>query len=227
MRDADWYNQFFLFLRSKKLGVMRKSILSFVCICLVASLFAQTENVKGGNSKHKISAYHAIGVDNAFSPVPVEYNDHNYYNFGARLHVLNGIQFNPWVTLAFDLQLSYNHFNENYSYTGLPMKSQDFKGPLENVGVRIGLDIRYRILDKPKWSPILGGAFGPSLEAYTYPQREKKQPNDWWFGGYITTYFGMSYRFENGRHLWFGFGPSVEYIKYYTGFTNFKFEIQF
>ena len=133
MRDADWYNRFF-FCRLKNVVNMKRVILSFVCICLVASLFAQTESVKGGISKHNISAYHAIGVDNALSP---------------------------------------------------------------------------------------------SLEAYTYPQREKKQPNDWWFGGYITTYFGMSYLFENGRHLWFGFGPSVEYIKYYTGFTNFKFEIQF
>ena len=107
------------------------------------------------------------------------------------------------------------------------MKWEKFNGPLENVGVKIGVDFRYRMLNRPKWSPIMGIALGPSLEMFTYPHREKEQPHDWWFGGYCTTYFGISYRFVNSKILWFGFGPSLEYIKDFTGFFNFKFEVQF
>ena len=146
---------------------MKKALLLLFALSLTASTFAQEANQKSGKPKYKISAYHAIGSDFALSSLPFDYNGKRYTNIGARLHILNGIQFNPWLILAFDLQLAYNHLYEYSSGVEMPMKWEKFNGPLENVGVKIGVDFRYRMLNRPKWSPIMGIALGPSLEMFT------------------------------------------------------------
>lgn len=194
---------------------------------------AQTDSIQTAKPKSKISYYHALGVDYAFCPVASEQDNKKYYPMGVRLHVQNGIQFNPWLILSLDLQIAYTHFNYEDINFAMPMKdlSKSSKGsftPYENIGFKLGLDFRYRLLNRFKWSPVIGIAGGPSIELTSYPKQEGEYTSYWGWGAYLSSYFGCSYRYQNNKQLYCGAGWGVDfgYIIMALPLLSFRFEIQ-
>ena len=196
---------------------------------------AQTDSIQPVKPKSKISYYHSIGVDYTLCPFPIEQNNQKYYDMGARLHVLNGIQFNPWLILSLDFQFAYTHCYDEESSISVPMKdlSKSSKGsvtPYENIGFKLGLDFRYRLLNRFKWSPIIGITLGPSVELTSYAKDEGRY-HHWNWGGYLSQYVGCSYRYLDNRQLWFGIGWGVDqgYVDNLfeaASIFSFRFEIQ-
>ncbi len=194
---------------------------------------AQTDSIPSAKPKSKISYYHALGVDYALCPVATEQNNKKYYPMGARLHVLNGIQFNPWLILSLDFLVAYTHCHDADFDFAVPMKdlSKGSKGsftPYENIGFKLGLDFRYRLLNRFKWSPVIGIAGGPSIELTSYPKPEGEYSSYWGWGAYLSQYFGCSYRYQNNKQLCFGasWGVDFGYVFIALPLLSFKFEIQ-
>lgn len=192
----------------------------------------QTTDIQNEEPQSKIGYYHALGVDYVICPAPmVEQDDYKYFGMGARLHVLNGIEFNPWLTLSLDFQLAYTH-----GYEDLPTNSFDI------LGFKLGLDFRYRLLNSFKWSPVLGIAGGPSMELTSYLPQEgvnngywgwngyisQYSKSYWSWGGYISTSVGCSYRYKNNKQLWFGVSYTFDIGSAYLALplAGFRFEIQ-
>ena len=101
-----------------------KKIISAGLIVLAMNgvVSAQTDSVQLVKPKSKISYYHSIGVDYILCPFPIEQGNQKYYDMGTRLHVLNGIQFNPWLILSLDFQFAYTHcYDDGYSIS-VPME---------------------------------------------------------------------------------------------------------
>ena len=196
---------------------------------------AQTDSLQTAKPKSKISYYHAIGVDYVLCPGAIEYDNQKFYDMGVRLHVLNGIQFNPWLILSLDFQFAYTHFHgEEWSFP-VPMKglSNGSKGAFhhyEDFGFKLGLDFRYRLLNRFRWSPIIGITGGPSIEFTSYPKGDGYS-RGWGLGGYISEYIGCSYRYLNNKQMWFGigWGSDFGYAENFFGIEpllSFRFEIQ-
>jgi hypothetical protein len=195
---------------------------------------AQTDSIQTVKLKSKISYYHALGVDYVLCPVAMaEQDNHKYFDMGTRLHVLNGIEFNPWLILSLDLQFAYTHCYDEDLTIVMPMKgisngSKNAFTPFENIGFKLGLDFRYRLLNRFKWSPVIGIAGGPSIELTSYPKQEGEYSSYWGWGGYISSYLGCSYRYRNNKQLWFGASWTVDfgYIFIAIPLLGFRFEIQ-
>ena len=199
---------------------------------------AQTDSIQPVKPKSKISYYHALGLDYALQPFAIEYDNQKFYDMGARLHVLNGIQFNPWLILSLDFQFAYTHchgeeLNPEEWVIPAPVKglSKDSFKHVENLGFKLGLDFRYRWLNRFKWSPIIGVTGGPSIELTTYP-KEDGYTRGWSWGSNLSTYIGCSYRYLNDKQLWFGTGWGVDVVYDYSviwgikAILSFRFEIQ-
>ena len=204
-------------------------------LAMVAMVPAQTDSIQNEKPKSKISYYHALGMDYVLCPGAIEYDNQKYYDMGFRLHVLNGIQFNPWLILSLDFQFAYTHcYGEEFTIP-VPMKSlskgsENSTKQFENIGFKLGLDFRYRWFNKFKWSPIIGFSVGPSVELTSYP-KEDEYFRDWGLGGYLSEYIGCSYRYLNNKQLWFGigWGGDLGYGNNFFGIESllsFKFEIQ-
>ena len=180
-----------------------------------------------------VSYYHALGVDYVLQPFAMEYDNQKYYEMGVRLHVLNGIQFNPWLILSLDFQFAYTHgYDEDLTFV-MPMKgisngSKNGLRSFENVGFKLGLDFRYRWFNRFKWSPVIGIAGGPSIELTSYPLQDGEFKSYWGWGGYISNYLGCSYRYRNNKQLWFGASWTVDfgYVFIAIPLLGFRFEIQ-
>ena len=215
-------------MQSIKHTVMKKIILLFVVIGLSTSLFAQTDNPDNDNPKHKIGYYCSLGVDYSFGSA-VYGGGYPKVCQGARLHWLNGIQFNPWLSLSLDLQLAYSWLHE--SYYPVPMKYANLtkstgENGLHNFGVKLGVDFRYRILNRYQWSPYIGVSIGPSFEL-VFDELENGNVNgDQYMGVYFSEYVGCAYRYKPGKNLFFGPGLSFEAIGDPFIFGFLKFEIQ-
>jgi len=201
-------------------------------LAMVATVPAQTDSIQNEKPKSKISYYHALGMDYVLCPGAIEYDNQKYYDMGFRLHVLNGIQFNPWLILSLDFQFAYTHCHDEEWTIPVPMKSLS-KGAFrhfENLGFKLGLDFRYRWFNRFKWSPIIGVTGGPSIELTSYNEYSGRSYIGW--GGYLSEYFGCSYRYLNDKQLWFGFGWGADYgyqnsyLIGIEGLFSFKFEIQ-
>ena len=213
-----------------------KKIISAGLIVLAMNgvLTAQTDSIQTTKPKSKISYYHALGIDYAFCPAAMaEQDNQKYYAMGARLHVLNGIQFNPWLILSLDFQVAYTHCYDAGFDFAVPMKdlSKGSKGsftPYEDIGFKLGLDFRYRLLNRFKWSPVIGIASGPSIGLTSYPKREGEYSSYWGWGAYLSSYFGCSYRYQNNKQLYFGAGWGVDfgYIIMALPLLSFRFEMQ-
>ncbi len=193
----------------------------------------QTDKNHPEKRKSKVSYYHALGVDYVLQPFAMEYDNQKYYEMGVRLHVLNGIQFNPWLTLSLDFQFAYTHgYDEDLTFV-MPMKgisngSKNGLRSFENVGFKLGLDFRYRWFNRFKWSPVIGIAGGPSIELTSYPLQDGEFKSYWGWGGYISYYLGCSYRYRNNKQLWFGASWTVDfgYVFIAIPLLGFRFEIQ-
>lgn len=204
-------------------------------LAMVATVPAQTDSIQNEKPKSKISYYHALGMDYVLCPGAIEYDNQKYYDMGFRLHVLNGIQFNPWLALSLDFQFAYTHYHDEEWTIPVPMKglSNGSKGAFhhfENLGFKLGLDFRYRWLNRFRWSPIIGITAGPSIELTSYP-KEDGYSRYWGLGGYLSEYLGCSYRYQNNKQLWFGigWGSDFGYAENFFGIEfllSFKFEIQ-
>ncbi|MBO4488989.1 MAG: hypothetical protein J5741_04950 [Bacteroidales bacterium] len=193
---------------------------------------AQTDSIQTEKPKSKISYFHSIGTDYALQPFAIEYNNQNYYDMGFRLHVLNGIQFNPWLILSLDFQFAYMHCQGEEWSIPVPMKGLS-KGSFrhfEDLGFKLGLDFRYRWLNRFKWSPIIGVTGGPSVEFISFPE-DDGHSSGWCWGGYISEYIGCSYRYLNDKQLWFGAGWGYDFgygdnLFGIEAILSFRFEIQ-
>jgi len=193
----------------------------------------QTDKNQPEKRKSKVSYYHALGVDYVLQPFAMEYDNQKYYDMGFRLHVLNGIQFNPWLILSLDFQFAYTHgYDEDLTFV-MPMKgisngSKNGLRSFENVGFKLGLDFRYRWFNRFKWSPVIGIAGGPSIELTSYPLQDGEFKSYWGWGGYISYYLGCSYRYRNNKQLWFGASWTVDfgYVFIAIPLLGFRFEIQ-
>ena len=193
----------------------------------------QTDKNQPEKRKSKVSYYHALGVDYVLQPIAMEYDNQKYYEMGVRLHVLNGIQFNPWLILSLDFQFAYTHgYDEDLTFV-MPMKgisngSKNGLRSFENVGFKLGLDFRYRWFNRFKWSPVIGIAGGPSIELTSYPLQDGEFKSYWGWGGYISNYLGCSYRYRNNKQLWFGASWTVDfgYVFIAIPLLGFRFEIQ-
>ena len=193
----------------------------------------QTDKNQPEKRKSKVSYYHALGVDYVLQPFAMEYDNQKYYEMGVRLHVLNGIQFNPWLILSLDFQFAYTHgYDEDLTFV-MPMKgisngSKNGLRSFENVGFKLGLDFRYRWFNRFKWSPVIGIAGGPSIELTFYPLQDGEFKSYWGWGGYISNYLGCSYRYRNNKQLWFGASWTVDfgYVFIAIPLLGFRFEIQ-
>ncbi len=193
----------------------------------------QTDKNQPEKRKSKVSYYHALGVDYVLQPFAMEYDNQKYYEMGVRLHVLNGIQFNPWLILSLDFQFAYTHgYDEDLTFV-MPMKgisngSKNGLRSFENVGFKLGLDFRYRWFNRFKWSPVIGIAGGPSIELTSYPLQDGEFKSYWGWGGYISNYLGCSYRYRNNKQLWFGASWTVDfgYVFIAIPLLGFRFEIQ-
>lgn len=193
----------------------------------------QTDKNQPEKRKSKVSYYHALGVDYVLQPFAMEYDNQKYYEMGVRLHVLNGIQFNPWLILSLDFQFAYTHgYDEDLAFV-MPMKgisngSKNGLRSFENVGFKLGLDFRYRWFNRFKWSPVIGIAGGPSIELTSYPLQDGEFKSYWGWGGYISYYLGCSYRYRNNKQLWFGASWTVDfgYVFIAIPLLGFRFEIQ-
>ena len=193
----------------------------------------QTDKNQPEKRKSKVSYYHALGVDYVLQPFATEYDNQKYYEMGVRLHVLNGIQFNPWLILSLDFQFAYTHgYDEDLTFV-MPMKgisngSKNGLRSFENVGFKLGLDFRYRWFNRFKWSPVIGIAGGPSIELTSYPLQDGEFKSYWGWGGYISNYLGCSYRYRNNKQLWFGASWTVDfgYVFIAIPLLGFRFEIQ-
>ena len=192
----------------------------------------QTDKNQPEKRKSKVSYYHALGVDYVLQPFAMEYDNQKYYDMGFRLHVLNGIQFNPWLILSLDFQFAYTHCHRKEWTFPLPMKGSSYgsKGSFyhfENLGFKLGLDFRYRWFNRFRWSPIMGVTGGPSIELVSYPKENGYSSSSGW-GGYISYYLGCSYRYRNNKQLWFGASWTVDfgYVFIAKLLLGFRFEIQ-
>jgi hypothetical protein len=193
----------------------------------------QTDKNHPEKRKSKVSYYHALGVDYVLQPFAMEYDNQKYYEMGVRLHVLNGIQFNPWLILSLDFQFAYTHgYDEDLTFV-MPMKgisngSKNGLRSFENVGFKLGLDFRYRWFNRFKWSPVIGIAGGPSIELTSYPLQDGEFKSYWGWGGYISNYLGCSYRYRNNKQLWFGASWTVDFGYVFIAIPSlgFRFEIQ-
>ncbi len=192
----------------------------------------QTDKNHPEKRKSKVSYYHALGVDYVLQPFAMEYDNQKYYDMGFRLHVLNGIQFNPWLILSLDFQFAYTHCHRKEWTFPLPMKGSSYgsKGSFyhfENLGFKLGLDFRYRWFNRFRWSPIMGVTGGPSIELVSYPKENGYSSSSGW-GGYISYYLGCSYRYRNNKQLWFGASWTVDfgYVFIAKLLLGFRFEIQ-
>ena len=193
----------------------------------------QTDKNQPEKRKSKVSYYHALGVDYVLQPFAMEYDNQKYYEMGVRLHVLNGIQFNPWLILSLDFQFAYTHgYDEDLTFV-MPMKgisngSKNGLRSFENIGFKLGLDFRYRWFNRFKWSPVIGIAGGPSIELTSYPLQDGEFKSYWGWGGYISYYLGCSYRYRNNKQLWFGASWTVDfgYVFIAIPLLGFRFEIQ-
>ena len=212
-----------------------KKIISagLIVLALNGVASAQTDSIQSVKPKSKISYYHALGVDYALCPAATKQDNKKYYPMGVRLHVLNGIQFNPWLILSLDFQVAYTHCYDVGFDFAVPMKdlSKSSKGsftPYENIGFKLGLDFRYRLLNRYKWSPVIGIAGGPSIELTSYPKQEGEYSSYWGWGAYLSSYFGCSYRYQNNKQLSFGasWGGDFGYVFIALPLLSFRFEIQ-
>lgn len=217
-------------------SIKKYGLAALIVLGLNGLVPGQTTDIQNEKPQSKIGYYFALGVDYALCPSPIESDNQMYYDMGARLHVLNGIQFNPWLTLSLDLQFAYTHCYEEDWTIVTPMKSisSDTKStftPFENFGFKLGLDFRYRWFNRFKWSPVIGIAGGPSIELNSYPNQDDGRRNYWDWGGFLTEYAGCSYRYQNNKQLLFalGWGFDVGYCSYLLPFEfmiTFKLEIQ-
>ena len=188
-------------------------------------------NPKNGNQK--LAIIMLLGWIMSFSPLRWSMTIRNITKWGVRLHVLNGIQFNPWLILSLDFQFAYTHgYDEDLTFV-MPMKgisngSRNGLRSFENVGFKLGLDFRYRWFNRFKWSPVIGIAGGPSIELTSYPLQDGEFKSYWGWGGYISNYLGCSYRYWNNKQLWFGASWTVDfgYVFIAIPLLGFRFEIQ-
>ena len=208
---------------------------AMIMLAMNGMVTAQADSVQTAKPKSKISYYHAIGVDYVLCPGAIEYDNQKFYDMGVRLHVLNGIQFNPWLILSLDFQFAYTHYHGEDWTIPVPMKglSNGAKGAFhhyEIFGFKLGLDFRYRWFSQLRWSPIIGVTGGPSIEFNSYPL-EDGYSRGWGWGGYLSEYIGCSYRYLNNKQMWFGIGWGMDfgYADNLLGLEplfSFRFEIQ-
>ena len=144
-------------------SIKKYGLATLIVLGLNGLVPGQTTDIQNEKPQSKIGYYFALGVDYALCPSPIESDNQMYYDMGARLHVLNGIQFNPWLTLSLDFQFAYTHVFENHVFEN--------STPYNDLGFKLGLDFRYRLLNRFRWSPVIGVAAGPSLELTFYPQQ--------------------------------------------------------
>ena len=204
-------------------SIKKYGLAALIVLGLNGLVPGQTTDIQNEKPQSKIGYYFALGVDYALCPSPIESDNQMYYNMGARLHVLNGIQFNPWLTLSLDFQFAYTHVFENHVFEN--------STPYNDLGFKLGLDFRYRLLNRFRWSPVIGVAAGPSLELTFYPQQEERYQyqGDCGWGAYLSQYIGYSYRYKNNKQLLFGVSWTVDFgFNYFVGIPllGFRFEIQ-
>jgi hypothetical protein len=202
-------------------SIKKYGLAALIVLGLNGLVPGQTTDIQNEKPQSKIGYYFALGVDYALCPSPIESDNQMYYDMGARLHVLNGIQFNPWLTLSLDFQFAYTHVFEDFEYST----------PYNDLGFKLGLDFRYRLLNRFRWSPVIGIAAGPSLELTFYPQQEEsyQYQGDCGWGAYLSQYIGYSYRYKNNKQLLFGVSWTVDFgFNYFVGIPllGFRFEIQ-
>ena len=185
---------------------------------------AQETDIQTEEPKKKFGYYLSVGTDYSFC-VNLVKNNCLDYGMGTNLHVLNGIQFNPWLTLSLDLQFAYIHYFKNHIiYNHSDYQNPIYQGSADYLGIKLGADFRYRIKHSSKWSPILGYAMGSSVMFRICPQLEK-QPNV--SGGfYLSNLFGYSYYYKNNKQLLLGIRPCIDFSFEVAVSINFKFEIQ-
>ena len=204
-------------------SIKKYGLAALIVLGLNGLVPGQTTDIQNEKPQSKIGYYFALGVDYALCPSPIESDNQMYYNMGARLHVLNGIQFNPWLTLSLDFQFAYTHVFEIHVFEN--------STPYNDLGFKLGLDFRYRLLNRFRWSPVIGVAAGPSLELTFYPQQEERYQyqGDCGWGAYLSQYIGYSYRYKNNKQLLFGVSWTVDFgFNYFVGIPllGFRFEIQ-
>ena len=204
-------------------SIKKYGLAALIVLGLNGLVPGQTTDIQNEKPQSKIGYYFALGVDYALCPSPIESDNQMYYDMGARLHVLNGIQFNPWLTLSLDFQFAYTHVFEIHVFEN--------STPYNDLGFKLGLDFRYRLLNRFRWSPVIGIAAGPSLELTFYPQQEEsyQYQGDCGWGAYLSQYIGYSYRYKNNKQLLFGVSWTVDFgFNYFVGIPllGFRFEIQ-
>jgi hypothetical protein len=169
-------------------------ILLFGCICGMA----QPENQP---PKKHIEYYHAIDVGAGFGILL--YKNNNSCTRGVSVRETHGILIRQHLVVGLNLEFKY----DNISFR----KYQHEPG-FHALGFSTGLNLRYLVLKKFKWSPLL--MFNWNVGMYTQGKKDQN-PVRWEEvrGVYynISFFSGCNYRFKDGKSVYALLGCDISY----------------
>ncbi|MDY6348773.1 MAG: hypothetical protein SPL42_10175 [Bacteroidales bacterium] len=154
---------------------MKKMTLFITLVFTVSYLNAQKNEKR---ERHNIRYYHEVGINSLiclYGSPGLDIISRNEFiptktPWGIGLYELHGIKFNPHLILSAELNLNFIHATANYNYVDgyytivdengnplLPGMPERKVSPcnINGVNFHFGVNLKYIILKKFKWSPTL------------------------------------------------------------------------
>lgn len=170
-----------------------KQLYSFVIISIISLMLCSAQSGENIRSTKQIQYYHAIeigtGIDVHNSPL---------IPWGISVKEIHGILFNPHIALGLNFEFQYiDNFRadktrcDNYLFSG-------------------GLDLRYFILKKYKWTPFLIFEWnGGICLVNTSNQRIMEYADVMPFFDKVSIFAGCNYTFSEKRSVYLAAGYDV------------------
>ena len=174
---------------------MKKIVFVFILLYICLLSFSQTDNAK---STRKIQYYHSVDVGCGF------YNQKsNFATWGVAIRETHGMLIKQHVVVGLNIKFMYNG---NYSY------SKQEKDALFLVSA--GLDLRYFILKKYKWTPFLMFDWNVGTRLIGHPYRDPivQAPAFFPFYKQASIYAGANYTFEERKSVYMAMGYDSSYL---------------
>ncbi len=196
---------------------MKKIFNTIGIIILMASLNAQSLDV---GQKRKMQYYHSIEINGGYSLLDgydefIKYDNKDImapFNkiWSVGIRELQGIQFNPHLSLALELGLDFRkgyadgpNFRRIYPWIAVPYPNIYF------LDFSLGLNLKYTVLKNYRWSPLLMMDFSPLGISARGLQSSFHEDRDWSYRMGWNISAGVQYRFRDRQSVYAALGYEV------------------
>lgn len=168
-----------------------KKIFAIIAIIIAMNDFCLAQTSESQKQK-KISYYHALDVG-----VGIGGKCQDIISLGVTIQETHGIQFNPHIVLGINIQFQYI---SSCFFDGVRTDNFLFSG---------GLDFRYFILKKYKWTPFLWLSWNAGLRLYAAQELRPSYNNRFGMDGFFdlpALFIGCNYKYAGVKSIYFALG---------------------